>query len=55
MSSDGAHWEMVLELENEPHQEFSYPAIIQTTDGKVHVTYTWKRKLVKHVVLDCAK
>jgi predicted neuraminidase len=40
-------------LENEPG-EYSYPAIIQTTDGKVHVTYTWKRTRVKHVVLDAS-
>jgi len=37
-------------LESEPG-EYSYPAVIQTRDGKVHVTYTWKRKLLRHVVL----
>ena len=35
--------------------EFSYPAIIQTRDGRVHVTYTWKRKRIRHAVLDPAK
>ena len=32
--------------------EYSYPAIIQASDGLVHATYTWNRKLVAHVVID---
>ena len=30
-------------------------AIIQTGDGLVHITYTWKRKKVRHAVIDPAK
>lgn len=55
VSSDGKIWNAALVIENEPKAEFSYPAIIQTSDGLVHATYTWKRKLVKHVVIDPAK
>ncbi len=51
ISQDGQKWESVLALESEPNQEFSYPAIIQTADGLIHATYTWKRKLMKHVVI----
>jgi predicted neuraminidase len=47
-------WQAALELENEPG-EYSYPAVIQTNDGLVHITYTWKRLRVKHVVIDPAK
>lgn len=55
VSKDGRNWEAALVFENEPKKEFSYPAIIQAKDGLVHITYTWQRKKVKHVVLDPAK
>ncbi|NQU23281.1 MAG: exo-alpha-sialidase [Candidatus Nealsonbacteria bacterium] len=54
VSRDGEQWKAALVLENESG-EFSYPAVIQTADGQVHVTYTWKRTRVKHVVIDPAK
>lgn len=54
VSADGKTWRDAVVLENEPG-EYSYPAVIQTKDGKVHVTYTWKRERIKHVVLDPAK
>ena len=53
-SRDGRTWQAALVLENTPG-EYSYPAIIQTTDGMVHITYTWQRKRVKHVVINPAK
>jgi predicted neuraminidase len=54
VSKDGATWEAALVLENEPG-EYSYPAIIQTADGLIHITYTWKRQKVRHAVVDPAK
>ena len=54
LSRDGHSWTKVLTLEDQPG-EYSYPAVIQTSDGRVHVTYTWKRQRVKHVVIDPAK
>jgi len=52
LSTDGLHWLAALVLEHEPDAEFSYPAAIQTADGLVHITYTWKRRRIKHVVID---
>jgi predicted neuraminidase len=54
VSEDGKKWNAALVLENE-RGEFSYPAVIQTPDKMVHITYTWKRQRVKHVVVDPAK
>ena len=51
-SETGELWQAACELENKPGSEFSYPAIIQTMDGMIHVTYTWERKKIKHVVID---
>ena len=55
VSEDGGEtWTMKVILE-EKEGEFSYPAMIQTKDGHVHITYTWNRQLIKHVVIDPTK
>lgn len=54
VSDDGMEWEATLVLENEPG-EYSYPCIIQTSDGLVHALYTWKRDLIRHAVIDPSK
>ncbi len=56
LSSDGVSWQRVLRIESEPRTSgYAYPAVIQAADGLVHITYTWGRKLIKHVVLDPKK
>jgi hypothetical protein len=56
VSRDGLSWKRVLTLETEPCAAgYSYPAVIQSADGRIHVTYTWDRKLIKHVELDPAQ
>ncbi|EAQ82385.1 sialidase family protein [Blastopirellula marina] len=54
VSQDGRTWEAALVLEKSAG-EFSYPAVIQTPDGLVHITYTWRRKKIRHVTVDPTK
>ena len=49
--NDGETWGFPYILENE-RGEFSYPAMIQSRDGNLHITYTWKRLRIKHVVVN---
>jgi predicted neuraminidase len=50
MTRDGEHWSAAAVLEHEPG-EFSYPAIIEGADGRVHLTWTWNRRRIRHAVL----
>ena len=35
------------------NQEFSYPSLLQTTDGRLHVSYTCQNRVcIKHVIVD---
>lgn len=51
ISKDGQSWRSTFALEDVPG-EFSYPAVIQARDELVHITYTWKRERIKHIVID---
>ena len=51
---DGRTWKRLATLAEEPGAEFSYPFLLQTRDGRVHLVYTWKRKGIKHVAFNAA-
>lgn len=55
ISKDGIHWYAVLILEDSPISQYSYPSIIQTNDGMVHIVYTWRRTKIKYVEVDPSK
>jgi predicted neuraminidase len=56
ISDDGINWQGAFIVEADSKgKEFSYPAVIQTIDGMVHITYTWNRKLIRHMVVDPAR
>jgi len=55
ISKDGKQWTPIFTLEKKDKGEYSYPAMIQDSKGMVHITYTYLRKGVKHVVIDPAK
>lgn len=46
VSSDGEHFKMFDTLENQPG-EYSYPAMIQASNGDLLMTYTWNRKRIR--------
>ena len=48
---EGKTWEKSLQLESNPG-EYSYPCIIQASDGRIHITYTFRRYAIKHVELN---
>lgn len=45
-------WRRVAVLEETPGEAFSYPYILPTRDGKIHLLYTWRRKRIKHVIFN---
>jgi predicted neuraminidase len=54
VSDNGTDWEaaLILDYLDQAGKQFSYPSVIQTRDGLVHIVYTWHRERIKHVVLD---
>jgi predicted neuraminidase len=51
-TDEGATWTRRATLESEAGEEFSYPSLIQTRSGIIHVVYTWKRKGIKHAAFN---
>jgi predicted neuraminidase/peroxiredoxin len=50
-TDDGYTWEEPLKLESNPG-EYSYPCIIQTRDGLIHISYTFRRYGIMHVEMN---
>ncbi|MFI1772402.1 exo-alpha-sialidase [Thalassobellus citreus] len=55
ISNDGVNWEASLVLEDSKISQYSYPAIIQGSDGMLHCVYTWRRQKIKYVKIDPSK
>lgn len=49
----GKSWDLtnqyIIEIDKKIDSKFSYPCIIQTNDDKIHVSYTFFRKTIKHI------
>jgi predicted neuraminidase len=54
VSQDGEHFRIFSTLEDTAG-EYSYPAIILSKDGVLHITYTWKRRRIRYVSLRLAE
>jgi len=55
VSKDGKKWLAALILEDSPISQYSYPSVIQSKDGMVHIVYTWRRERIKYVKVDPKK
>ncbi|HVJ83741.1 MAG TPA: sialidase family protein [Planctomycetia bacterium] len=55
LSSDGGKtFTPSVILESEPPGEYSYPALVQASDGTLHATYTWRRQKIRHATIPLA-
>lgn len=52
-NDEGATWKWKKHLENSEGESFHYPSVIQSKNGKIHITYSYflkgNRKSIKHV------
>lgn len=55
VSEDGIHWNAAMVLEDSDISQYSYPSVIESSDGMVHVVYTWRRERIKYVKIDPSK
>lgn len=55
LSKNGKKWYAALILEDSPISQYSYPSVIQSKDGMVHIVYTWRREKIKYVKVDPSK
>jgi len=46
---DGATWDMEIVLEDGAG-EYSYPALLETSDGMIHIVYTYRRRSIGHIM-----
>jgi len=51
----GRHWKVIHDFEHssaESKDRFSYPYFIRSGNGNYHLTYTWKKHRIKHVIFN---
>ena len=53
-SDDGVTWTPGATLERADNLEFSYPYLAEDSYGRIHLTYTWQRKRIKHLEFNLA-
>lgn len=50
----GRSWQTAAVIEEQTDKEFSYPQLAEDGNGRIHLTYTWQRKRIKHVEFNVA-
>jgi len=51
-NDNGVSWAPATTVAAESGGEFSYPFLLQTGDGRVHLVYTWQRTAIKHLAFN---
>jgi predicted neuraminidase len=53
VSPDGIHdWKRIMTLDRVPQEFFAYPYLIRSSDGMIHLVYSWKMRKVRHVAFN---
>ena len=52
ISDDGRTWlpARTVASDPDPAMEYSYPALLQTRDGRIHLTFTFRRQTIAHAM-----
>jgi len=53
-ADEGQTWTRVATFAEEPGADFSYPFLMQASNGDVHLVYTWKRTAIRHITFNIA-
>jgi predicted neuraminidase len=51
-TDEGQTWVRIATVVEEPGADFSYPFLMQASNGDVHLVYTWKRAAIRHVTFN---
>jgi predicted neuraminidase len=46
-ADEGRSWKRFAVIEKESGASFSYPYLMRTSDGLIHLAYTWKSKTIR--------
>jgi predicted neuraminidase len=51
-NDDGNNWWPARVIEDDPNKtaEYSYPALVQTRDGRIHLSYTFQFRTIAHAI-----
>lgn len=50
----GVDWQIIHTFEQDPNGSFSYPYLIEDSQGDYHLVYTWNSKRIKHITFNKA-
>lgn len=53
---NGAHWQSsrIIEQADDGAAEFTHPFLLLAADGRIHLTYSWRRQAIKHLRFSAA-